>query len=136
MIVTVLQGGCNEVSIPVNLQGNYILQTNVIKPPSLLYPWNVSIQYDNVFWASFNVNTGNPDDIYNFDALPVHNINNIVVYFCDQGNYYLTSDEIILLITISDENGNMVKEYNLDIQVNNTTIIPATRIFFRNRKTS
>jgi len=102
MIATVLQGGCNEVSIPVNLQGNYILQTNVIKPPSLLYPWNVSVQYDNVFWASFSVNTGSPDDIYNFNELPVHNINNIVVYFCDQGNYYLTSDEIVLLITISD----------------------------------
>ena len=130
MIATVLQGGCNEVSIPVNLQGNYILQTNVIKPPSLLYPWNISIQYDNVFWASFNVNTGSPDDIYNFNELPVHNINNIVVYFCDQGNYYLTSDEIVLLITISDENGNVVQEYNLDIQVDIQPLYPQPIYFF------
>jgi hypothetical protein len=133
MIVTVLQGGCNEIIIPVNLQGDYIVQTNVTKPPAILSPWNVSIQYDNVFWASFDVNTGDPDDIYNFSDLPVHNINQIIVYFCDQGSYYLASDEMEMTITISDESGNIISQYSLDIEVNIQPLYPyPIFIFVRN----
>jgi len=133
MIATVLQGGCNQVVIPVNLQGDYIVQTNVTKPPSLLSPWNVSIEYDNAFWASLSVNTGDPDDIYNFNDLPTHNINQIVVYFCDQGNYYFASDEMEMTITISDESGNIISQYSLDIEVNIQPLYPyPIFIFVRN----
>jgi len=121
----IVGNGCQSVMIDFNLKGTFTISTKVIKPPSLLTPWNVSIFYDNMLWASYNVNTADSDNIYNFSDIKVQNLNYIEIYFCNSGGYELTSDEIQLQITVTNNStGDIVYDDTITIEININPIEP------------
>ena len=126
----VIGNGCQAVILNFNLQGTFTISTKVIKPPSLLKPWNVSIHYDNVLWASYNINTA---DDYN-NNIQVQNLNYIEIYFCNSGGYKFTSDEIQLQITVKDNStGNIVYDDTITIGININPIEPLSKPITINR---
>ncbi|ACB37289.1 hypothetical protein AFV9_gp55 [Betalipothrixvirus uzonense] len=124
-IRNIIGNGCQSVILNFNLTGTFTVSTKVIKPPSILSPWNVSIFYDNIFWASYNVDTANSDDIYNFNEIKVQNLNYIEIYFCNSGGYQLTSDEIQLQITVTNNStGDVIYDDTITIEINVDPIEP------------
>jgi len=121
----IVGNGCQSVVLNFNLTGTFTISTTVIKPPSILTPWNVSIFYDNTLWASYNVNTADSDDIYDFDDVQVQNLDYIEIYFCNSGGYQLTSDEIQLQITVTNNStGDVVYSDTITIEINVNPIEP------------
>ncbi|CAJ31728.1 hypothetical protein AFV8_gp51 [Betalipothrixvirus puteoliense] len=121
----IIGNSCQSVIINFNVSGNLTVNTKVIKPPLILTPWNVSIKYDDVLWASYNTNTTNSDDVYNFSTVTERKLNYIEIYFCNANGHQLTSDEIQVQITVTDNTtGNTIYDDNIVIEINVDPIEP------------
>lgn len=122
---TIVGNGCQSVIINFNVNGNLTVNTNVIKPPSILTPWNVSINYDDILWASYNTDTSSSDDVYNFSTITERKLNYIEIYFCNANGHQLASDEIQVQITVTDNTtGNVIYNDSITIEINVDPIEP------------
>ncbi len=134
--LTIPTTGCQSITIPLNLSGDYIVSTTVKKEPSLLTPWNVSIVYDEILYASLNVNTQDSDDVYNFLGVPAHDLKEIVIWFCNSQGYYLTQDSLDVVITVTNETGGIVFQNEYVINVNVYPVYPVPINVFIGLQTS
>ncbi len=120
MIIVLPLGGCNGVTLDLNLPGNHTVTTQVVHAPTLVSPWNVSIQYDDVYYASFSAPSNETT------VVPQYILNRIVVWGCNSSSY-LTGDYIDVEIYID---GSLYT--TVDIQFDLEPIYPVGFTFFAN----